>query len=101
VNAVFSSLFKSDLFAEGTRYDAISVRLGQEFRGRVKEASRAVIHWNGGDHIGPHGYPCRNCRPFPFLVYYEIQGDTIYFLGVVHERRHPDYLRQKLGDPGA
>ena len=53
MKAVFSSLFKSDLLEEAGRYDAISLRLGQEFRGRVEEAARAVIHWNGGDHVGP------------------------------------------------
>ena len=99
MKAVFSSLFKSDLLEEAERYDAISLRLGQEFRGRVEEAARAVIHWNGGDHVGPHGYPCRRCRPFPFLVYYQIESDTIYFLALVHERRHPEYLQQKMGEP--
>jgi hypothetical protein len=48
--------------------------------------------------VGPHGFPCRRAKPFPFYVYYKIEGDTIYFLGLVHERRHPDFLKEQLSD---
>ena len=59
---------------------------------------REVIKWKGGDHVGPHGFPCRRAKPFPFYVYYKIEGDTIYFLALVHERRHPDFLKEQLSD---
>jgi hypothetical protein len=96
VKVVFSSIFKRDLLEAETRYSEISPRLGDDFHERVKEAVRAVIKWNGGDHVGPHGFPCRRCRPFPYLVYYEIKGERLYILGLVHARRHPDYLRESL-----
>lgn len=31
-----------------------------------------------------------------FLLYYQIEDETLYVLGLVHERRHPDYLRENL-----
>jgi hypothetical protein len=97
----FSSTFKADLLQEETRYAAISERLGHDFHERVKEAVRVIVRRRGGDHNGPHGFPCRKCRPFPFLVYYQIEGDDLYMLGLVHERRHPEYLKNKLvDDPG-
>ena len=96
MNVVFSTFFKQELLHEESRYSKISARLGEDFHERVKEAVRAVIKWHGGDHIGPHGFPCRKCRPFPYLVYYHIEGDTLYVLGIVHERRHPDFLRRGL-----
>ncbi len=98
MKVVFSSLFKADLLEAETHYASISPRLGDDLHSRVKETVRAVIQWQGGDHVGPHGYPCRRCRPFPHLVYYEITGDTLHVLGLVHERRHPDYLRKNLGN---
>ena len=98
MKVVFSSLFKRDLLEAETRYSGISPRLGDDFHSRVKEAIRVIIKWHGGDHVGPHGFPCRRCRPFPHLVYYEIQDQTLYVLGLVHERRHPDYLREKLNE---
>ena len=35
-------------------------------------------------------------KPFPFYICYEVKDETIYFLGVVHERRHPDFLKELI-----
>lgn len=96
----FSSVFKRDLLEAETRYTSISARLGDDFHARVKEAVRTIMNRRGGDHLGPHGYRCRKCRPFPYLVYYEIEGDRLYILGLVQERKHPDYLKKELERSG-
>lgn len=96
MNGVFSSQFRADLAREESRYAEISERLAGAFRERVAGQSREVIRWCGGDHVGPHGFPCRRTKPFPFFIYYQVQGDTIYFLGLIHERRHPDFLKQLM-----
>ncbi len=93
---VFSSLFRDDLQRETARYTEILPRLGEDFTARVKAAVRTVVRWRGGDHVGPHGFPCRRCRPFPYLLYYHIEGDTLHVLGIVHERRHPEFLNEQL-----
>ena len=98
MNAVFSLGFKADLVREEARYAEISERLSGDFHERVAGLVREVINWKGGDHIGPHGFPCRRAKPFPFYVYYKIEADTLYFLGLVHERRHPDFLKGQLSD---
>jgi hypothetical protein len=95
MKVVFSSLFKRDLTEAETKYALMSSRLADDFHARVKENIRAIARWHGGDHIGPHGYPCKHCRPFPYLLYYEITGDTLYVIGIVHERRHPSYLKRE------
>ena len=69
MNAVFSSGFKTDLVREETRYAEISERLSGDFHERVAGLVREVIKWKGGDHIGPHGFPCRRAKPFPFYIY--------------------------------
>ena len=97
MRVVFSSLFRQDLWNEARSYTEILPRLGEDFKARVKAAARTVLRWEGGDHVGPHGFPCRRCRPFPYLLYYKIEGETIYVLGLVHERRHPDFLKKRLG----
>lgn len=96
----FSSVFKRDLLEAEGRYLAISSRLGDDFHARVKEAVRTIIVRNGGDHVGPHGFRCRKCRPFPYLVYYELEGDDLFVLGLVQERKHPDYLTRELQKSG-
>jgi hypothetical protein len=100
VKAVFSSRFKTDLDAEAERYRSISDRLASAFVERVAGQASEIIKWKGGDHVGPHGFPCRRTTPFPFYICYSVDSDTIYFLGLVHERRHPDFLKDRLG-PGA
>jgi hypothetical protein len=96
VKVVFSRQFKRDLLSEELKYSAISERLGTAFRERVAGQTREVIRWKGGDHVGPHGFPCLRTGPFPFYIYYSVQADTIYFLGLVHERRHPQYLKKQI-----
>lgn len=100
MSVTFSSVFKKDLLEAGTRYAAISPKLGEDFHVRVKEAVRTVIVRGGGDHLGPHGFRCRRCRPFPYLMYYEFEGEMLFVLGLVQERKHPDYLRTELQKSG-
>lgn len=96
MKAVFSRLFRDDLTREGNRYREISGRLADSFHERIANQAREVIRRGGGDHVGPHGFPCRRAKPFPFYICYDIKGDTIYFLGLVHERRHPDFLKELM-----
>lgn len=100
MRVVFSTLFRQDLDAAVGRYSEISPRLGEDFVERVKAAVRTIIRWEGGDHVGPHGYPCRRCQPFPYLLYYQIDAGVLYVLGLVHERRHPNHLKKRMGKEG-
>jgi hypothetical protein len=68
VNAVFSILFKAEEDAEAERYRFISERLGSAFKERVAGQAREIIKWQGGDHVGPRGFPCRRTTPFPFYI---------------------------------
>lgn len=96
MKAVFSTQFKADLLEAETKYGELSERLASAFHERVAGQVREIIKWGGGDHVGPHGYPCRRTKPFPFHLYYQVERQTIYFLGLVHERRHPDFLKRRL-----
>ena len=100
MKVVFSHEFKTDLLREAAKYGEISERLQSAFFERVTGQTREIVKWKGTDHVGPHGFPCRRTKPFPFYIYYQVIEDTIYFLGLVHERRHPKYLkdRQKTSD---
>ena len=93
MKAVFSSHFKADLLEAEKRYGEISVQLAVALRERIADQARRVIQNCGGDHVGPHGFPCRRTKPFPFYIYSRVEGDTIYFVALVHERRHPAFLK--------
>jgi len=66
VKAVFSARFKAELLDAEAKYCEVSDRLAGELRERVAGQAREIIRWNGGDHVGPHGFPCRRTKPFPF-----------------------------------
>ena len=96
MRAVFSKRFRDDLLTEEAKYANISERLASAFRERVEGQVRQIIKWKGGDHVGPHGFPCRRTKPFPFYIYYAVERNSIYFLGLVHQRRHPEFLKQRI-----
>jgi hypothetical protein len=96
VKAIFSTQFKIDLAVGELKYEAISEQLASAFRERVAGQVREIVKWSGRGHVGPHGFPCRKTRPFPYYVYYSVDRDNIYFLGLVHERRHPDFLKRRV-----
>ena len=95
MKVIFSTQFKADLLKEEAKYLEISDKLAGVFRERIAGQVREVIRWKGGDHIGPHGFPCRRTKPFPYFIYYQIEADTLWFLGLVHERRHPDFMKNR------
>jgi hypothetical protein len=94
VKAVFSSQFKVDLLKAENRYGEISPRLASTLRERIAGQVREIIRRGGGDHVGPHGFPCRRTKPFPYYICYKVDSETIYFLALAHERRHPAYLKK-------
>ena len=96
MKAIFSRLFRDDLVREEAKYREISERLAGAFHERIAGQTREIIRWGGGDHVGPHGFQCRRTKPFPFYICYEVIDEMIYFLGVVHERRHPDFLKELI-----
>ena len=93
---VLSSEVKNDLAEAERYYEAVSAALAADFRTEAAAAVRTILQRGGGDHVGPHGFPCRRCARFPYVVYYEIEANVLRVLGIVHERRHPDYLKLRL-----
>ena len=96
MKVVFGRQFQIGLLKEETNYRQISDRLANAFRERIAGQVREIVRRKGGDHFGPHGFPCRRTKPFPFYICYQIRGETLYILGLVHERRHPDFLKGQL-----
>jgi len=59
------------------------------------------------EHITTHplaGHPCYgvyrrlNLKTFPFALIYRPDGDSIYLIAVMHEKRHPDYWKHRTED---
>ncbi len=39
--------------------------------------------------------PANTAARFPITSSYRIEEDTVYFIGLVHEARHPDAIRDR------
>jgi hypothetical protein len=59
LKALFNTNFKAELLEAEAKYANISDRLASELRERIAGQAREIIRWKGGDHVGPHGFPCR------------------------------------------
>lgn len=98
MKVVLAAVFKRSRLQARRYYAGISQRRVNELDDQIQGVIRVIAERKGGDHVGPHGYPCRRCSSFPYLIYYVIAGETLHILDLVHERRHPDYLRQGFGN---
>lgn len=72
-------------------YDAVSVRLAEEFREEVF----AIINQAAADplrfHLAPRDFRRTNLRQFPYHILYEIRSETLFVMHIRHNKRHPDY----------
>jgi plasmid stabilization system protein ParE len=78
-------------------YDARKPGLENEF---IAACDRAFIHLAENPalhlHVGKGFY--RYLMPrFPYVVFYEAQGDLLIVAGVIHGARNPSLWRQRLG----
>jgi plasmid stabilization system protein ParE len=82
-------------------YEARRSGLGLEFLGVIEDAMSRVTstplawpEWQDAPR-----YRRMVLRRFPYLLFYEIRGDTVEFVAVAHARRRPGYWLSRLGPP--
>lgn len=96
MRCVFTSAAKSELSHAKLYYDEQSPGLGTVFVTEVEQTlSTIAVHpvtW------APIYRDIRRCsvKRFPFWVLYRIKGETILIVAVAHQRRAPNYWRNRL-----
>jgi len=78
-------------------YEAASTRLGDDFLDDVQRVIDAVREYPS---LGPGvGGKFRRVllHRFPFSLIYTVESDAILIVAVAHQRRRPDYWRNRLG----
>ena len=76
-------------------YEAESARLGVEF---LDDVQRVVDELREFPKLGlsiAGGFRRALLRRFPFLLIYADQPDFILIIAVAHQRREPDYWRER------
>lgn len=49
-----------------------------------------------GVHVKENGYYRMPSKRFPYSIYYDVNGNTVYVIAVLPERRNPHWVRSKL-----
>ena len=50
----------------------------------------------GGMHAKRYGYHCVASKRFPFAIYYIVDGSEILVVGILDERRDPQWIARRL-----
>ena len=71
--------------------------LGYEFAAEVKQTITRILRFpEAWTMLSPRTRRCRTKR-FPYALIYQVCGDFILIIAVMHMRRHPDTWRSRLG----
>jgi len=80
----FHPLVAEDLTRAVRYYDDVSIELGNRFRDSVRDRLRSISEF-------PESYGCIHgliraamTRRFPYVILFELRGDTVLILGVFH-----------------
>ncbi len=73
------------------RYDAVSQRLGEEFKTELRQFIHAAAAQPGRFHLLKPGLHRANLKRFPYHFIYRELSDGIRVTLVRHHRRHPDF----------
>ena len=73
------------------RYDAVSARLGEEFKVALRRVIGVAAAKPGRFHLIKPGFHRANLRRFPYHFIYRELADGIRVTLVRHHRRHPSF----------
>ena len=72
-----------------SRYDAVSQRLGDEFKTELRRMVRLAASKPGRFHLIKPGFHRANLKRFPYHFIYRVLPEGIRVTLVRHHRRHP------------
>jgi plasmid stabilization system protein ParE len=96
VKVRFGDAANSDLDAVKAYYEAERLGLGVEFAEELHAILRGVKAFpNAAPPVGK-GVRVVRSRRFPYGVYYQVKGDEIIVIGIIHFSRRPGLWRKRF-----
>jgi plasmid stabilization system protein ParE len=88
---------EADLADAVSYYNQQSEGLGYEFAAEIKQTLGRILQFPDAWH--PVSLRTRRCRTkrFPHGVVYQVRGDVVLVVAIMHLRQHPDCWRRRLG----
>lgn len=96
MNVEFLEIAKNELVDAVLYFNEQSEGLGFEFALEIKHAiSRITEYPNAWTKLSANTRRCRTNR-FPYGIVYQVRGDLILVVAVMHLRKHPDKWKARL-----
>lgn len=93
---VFHRLARQELLEAVTYYDEQSPGLGCDLNQRVKLAVAAIsAHPSRFAYLASQPFRAVRLKRFPYSLIYAEFADRIWVAAIAHERRNPDYWRNR------
>ncbi|MCF8247514.1 MAG: type II toxin-antitoxin system RelE/ParE family toxin [Saprospiraceae bacterium] len=95
-NIELHEIAEEELWEAVDWYDAQKEKLGRDF---AKELQEVVKLLKDNPQQFPKAFKDKRkavLRHFPYVVIYEIQGDTVYVLAIFHTSRNPKIWRERV-----
>jgi hypothetical protein len=90
---------ESELVEAVAYYNGQSEGLGFEFAAEVKRTIGRIVQFpDAWQALSRRTRRCRT-RRFPYGVVYQVKGDTLLLVAIMHLRRHPTMWKSRL-NPG-
>lgn len=87
---------EADLVDAVSFYDEQSEGLGYEFAAEVKQTLGRILRFPDAWHrLSERTRRCRTKR-FPYGVVYQLRGDSVLVVAVMHLSRHPDSWKSRI-----
>jgi hypothetical protein len=96
VRPVYHPEFKVSFDRANQHYREIAPALAERFQAEVRTGIGEVLGGLVSHARGPHGLRCYRCKKIPYLIYYQLDGDTALFLAVIYRGREPGFLGDSL-----
>jgi plasmid stabilization system protein ParE len=78
-------------------YNGQSEGLGYEFAAEIRQTIARILQFpDAWTRLSARTRRCRTKR-FPYGLVYQIRGDVVLIVAVMHLRRHPDTWKSRLG----
>ena len=97
----FHSLARKELLEAREYYDELVYGLGKKFIAEFEKSLNVI-------KINPQAYPVVNENihraviiKFPYSILYRPEGEAIYILAIMHQKRKPNYwIKRETGQVG-
>ena len=86
---------EKDLEIGATFYDAVRLGLGSHFLDCLFTDIENLCLL-AGVHSKEHGYHCALSKRFPYLIFYDLNGEFVSVVAVLDARREPDLILANL-----